>query len=92
VILVPSPDICRIEEGYMAWKEAGVAKNWRMQGKRYRMEGTTCANCGRPIVTDRSICPECSQSESVDLTEPSAEVDVRHFNIMSVIMAMVMDK
>jgi uncharacterized OB-fold protein len=34
--------------------------HWRLKAQRYRLEGSTCPNCGQPIFPPRPVCPYCN--------------------------------
>ena len=36
-----------------------IARNWRLQKQRYRLEGEVCEGCNTRIFPPRDICPEC---------------------------------
>jgi uncharacterized OB-fold protein len=36
-----------------------IARNWRLQRQRYRLEGEVCEGCNTRIFPPRDICPEC---------------------------------
>jgi len=37
-----------------------IPRRWRLKAQRYRLEGSTCPNCGQPILPPRPICPRCT--------------------------------
>jgi uncharacterized OB-fold protein len=39
--------------------ETVAARDWRLQGKRYRLEGTICPHCQAPSLSSPPICSEC---------------------------------
>jgi len=45
-----------------------IPRHWRLKAQRYRLEGSTCPNCGQPILPPRPVCPHCSvkQEQIVD--------------------------
>jgi uncharacterized OB-fold protein len=36
-----------------------LARNWRLKGQRYRLEGAVCADCGAKFFPPRQVCAEC---------------------------------
>jgi len=36
-----------------------IPRHWRLKDQRYRLEGSTCPNCGQPIFPHRPVCPHC---------------------------------
>jgi uncharacterized OB-fold protein len=37
-----------------------IARHWRLQAQRYRLEGEECPGCGRKIFPPRDVCPHCA--------------------------------
>ena len=37
-----------------------IPRHWRLKAQRYRLEGSTCPNCGQAIFPPRPVCPHCS--------------------------------
>jgi len=36
-----------------------VARHWRLNAQRYRLEGSMCPVCGQLFFPPRPICPDC---------------------------------
>ena len=36
-----------------------LARNWRLNDQRYRLEGNACANCGAKYFPPRAVCNNC---------------------------------
>jgi uncharacterized OB-fold protein len=36
-----------------------IPRHWRLKAQRYRLAGSTCPACGRPIFPPRPVCPRC---------------------------------
>jgi len=45
-----------------------IARNWRLQQQRYRLEGEVCEGCGAKIFPPRDICPECEAPAKTPFT------------------------
>lgn len=39
-----------------------VARYWRTEDMRYRLEGSVCLGCGKLMFPPRETCPSCSGS------------------------------
>jgi len=37
-----------------------IPRHWRLKAQRYRLEGSTCPNCGQLIFPSRPVCPHCT--------------------------------
>ena len=57
-----------------------IPRHWRLSAQRYRLEGTTCLDCGRFIFPPRPICPYCGTQpewiESREFTVFSKSIDI----------------
>ncbi len=40
-----------------------LARNWRLNDQRYRLEGTVCNNCGAKYFPPRQVCTECKSTD-----------------------------
>ena len=40
-----------------------LARHWRLNDQRYRLEGTICKNCGAKFFPPREVCTECKSTE-----------------------------
>ena len=40
-----------------------LARHWRLNDQRYRLEGTVCKNCGAKFFPPRDVCAECRSTE-----------------------------
>lgn len=45
-----------------------VARHWRLNNQRYKMQGSVCTCCGKAFFAPRPICNACSQNEAAVLT------------------------
>ncbi len=36
-----------------------LARNWRLEAQRYRLEGSVCTECGTKFFPPREVCTEC---------------------------------
>ena len=36
-----------------------LARHWRLNDQRYRLEGTVCKNCGAKFFPPRDVCTDC---------------------------------
>lgn len=43
-----------------------LARNWRLRGQRYRLEGNACKTCGAKFFPPRQVCSECRHTEFED--------------------------
>ncbi len=44
-----------------------VARIWREQGRRYRLEAQKCRKCGKIFFPSRMVCDECGSREFEDI-------------------------
>jgi uncharacterized OB-fold protein len=40
-----------------------LARHWRLNDQRYRLEGTICKNCGAKFFPPREVCTECKSTD-----------------------------
>ncbi len=40
-----------------------LARNWRLQDQRYRLEGAVCSTCGAKFFPPRQVCAECKSNK-----------------------------
>ena len=40
-----------------------VARHWRMNNQRYKLQGSSCTCCGKTFFGPRLICDSCSQNQ-----------------------------
>ncbi len=43
-----------------------IPRHWRLLAQRYRMEGSTCPNCGRFTFASRPAYPRCAAQQMSD--------------------------
>ena len=39
-----------------------VARHWRLNNQRYRLQGSICTRCGKTFFGPRPVCDACSQT------------------------------
>ncbi len=37
-----------------------IPRHWRLNGPRYRLEGSVCPTCGQLSFPPRPVCPDCT--------------------------------
>jgi predicted amidophosphoribosyltransferase len=37
-----------------------IVRHWRLKAQRYRLEGSICPSCGKPMFPPRPVCPHCA--------------------------------
>jgi len=37
-----------------------IPRHWRLKAQRYRLEGSTCSNCGQRVFPPRPVCSHCN--------------------------------
>jgi len=47
-----------------------IPRHWRLKAQRYRLEGSTCPNCGQPIFPHRPVCPHCIAKRDIPVLLP----------------------
>lgn len=45
-----------------------IARHWRLNNQRYKLQGSVCACCGKAFFAPRPVCDACSREESPTLT------------------------
>ena len=40
-----------------------LARHWRLNDQRYRLEGTVCTTCGAKFLPPRNVCTECKSTQ-----------------------------
>ncbi len=40
-----------------------LARHWRLNDQRYRLEGSVCKNCGTKFFPPRQVCTECKSRD-----------------------------
>lgn len=41
-----------------------VARHWRLNNQRYKMQGSVCACCGKVFFAPRPVCDACNQNQA----------------------------
>jgi uncharacterized protein len=45
-----------------------VARHWRMNNQRYKLQGSVCNCCGKAFFAPRAVCDSCNQNEATAYT------------------------
>jgi uncharacterized OB-fold protein len=49
-----------------------VARHWRLNNQRYKMQGSVCACCGKVSFAPRPVCDACNQNQATYHFDESA--------------------